>query len=76
MFVDNVRIHVRGGDGGNGVTAFVRQPYEPYGPPSGGDGGDGGSVIVRADPDVATLVDYHHRPHRRATRGRHGEGDR
>jgi GTP-binding protein len=76
MFVDNVRIHVRGGDGGNGVTAFVRQPYEPYGPPSGGDGGDGGSVIVRADPNVATLVDYHHRPHRRAARGRHGEGDR
>jgi len=72
MFVDNVRIHVRGGDGGNGVTAFARQPYEPYGPPSGGDGGDGGSVIVCADPGVATLVDYHHRPHRRAVRGRHG----
>jgi GTP-binding protein len=76
MFVDKVRIHVRGGDGGNGVTAFVRQPYEPYGPPSGGDGGDGGDVVLLADPNVATLVDYHHRPHRRAARGRHGEGDR
>jgi GTP-binding protein len=76
MFVDKVRIHVRGGDGGNGVTAFVRQPYEPYGPPSGGDGGDGGDVVLVADPNVATLVDYHHRPHRRAARGRHGEGDR
>jgi GTP-binding protein len=76
MFVDKVRIHVRGGDGGNGVTAFARQPYEPYGPPSGGDGGDGGDVVLLADPNVATLVDYHHRPHRRAARGRHGEGDR
>jgi GTP-binding protein len=76
MFVDSVRIHVRGGDGGNGVTAFARQPYEPYGPPNGGDGGNGGAVLVRADPGVATLVDYHHRPHRKAGRGRHGEGDR
>jgi GTP-binding protein len=76
MFVDSVRIHVRGGDGGNGVTAFARQPYEPYGPPNGGDGGNGGAVLVRADPGVATLVDYHHRPHRKAARGRHGEGDR
>jgi GTP-binding protein len=76
VFIDKVKIHVRGGDGGNGVTAFVRQPYEPYGPPSGGDGGDGGCVILRADPSVATLIDYHHRPHRKASRGRHGEGDR
>ena len=76
MFVDSVRIHVRGGDGGNGVTAFARQPYEPYGPPNGGDGGNGGAVVLRADHDVATLIDYHHRPHRKAGRGRHGEGDR
>jgi GTP-binding protein len=76
MFVDQVRIEVRGGRGGDGVTAFARQPFEPYGPPSGGDGGTGGSVIAVADPDVATLVDYHHRPHRAADRGRHGEGDR
>jgi GTP-binding protein len=76
MFVDTVTIHVRGGRGGDGVTAFARQPYEPYGPPSGGDGGHGGSVILQADPDVATLVDLHHRPHRSADRGRHGQGDR
>lgn len=76
MFVDNVRIEARGGRGGDGVTAFTRQPYEPYGPPSGGDGGTGGSVVLVADPDVATLLDYHHRPHRAADRGRHGEGDR
>ncbi|CAN5759619.1 GTPase ObgE [soil metagenome] len=76
MFVDSVRIEVRGGRGGDGVTAFSRQPFEPYGPPNGGDGGHGGSVVIVADPTVATLIDYHHRPHRAADRGRHGEGDR
>ena len=75
MFVDEVKIHVKGGKGGSGVTSFERQPYEPRGRPNGGDGGHGGSVIVRATSDVATLLDYHHRPHRAADRGRHGEGD-
>ena len=75
MFVDEVKVNVRAGRGGNGVTAFARQPYEPRGRPEGGDGGHGGSVIVRATLDAATLVDYHHRPHRRAGSGKHGEGD-
>jgi GTPase len=75
MFVDEVRIHVKGGRGGDGVTSFARQPYEPRGRPDGGDGGHGGSVIVRTTPGVATLVDYYHRPHRAAGRGRHGQGD-
>ena len=75
MFVDEVKIHVKGGKGGNGVTAFERQPYEPRGRPNGGDGGNGGSVVLRATRDVATLLDYHHRPHRAAARGRNGEGD-
>ncbi|MDP8970077.1 MAG: GTPase ObgE [Actinomycetota bacterium] len=75
MFVDQVKVHVKGGRGGNGVTAFARQPYEPRGRPSGGDGGDGGSVVVRATADVATLADYHHRPHRAAGNGGHGQGD-
>ena len=75
MFIDEVKIHVKGGRGGNGVTAFSRQPFEPKGPPSGGDGGHGGSVLVRATGHVATLVDFHHRPHRSAGSGRHGEGD-
>ncbi|MBA2317667.1 MAG: GTPase ObgE [Euzebyales bacterium] len=75
MFVDEVRIHVRGGRGGNGVTSFARQPFEPRGRPDGGDGGHGGSIMLRADHDVATLLDYHHRPHRKAPDGRHGEGD-
>ena len=75
MFIDEVKINVKGGKGGSGVTSFERQPYEPRGRPNGGDGGHGGSVILRATRDVATLVDYHHRPHRAAERGRHGEGD-
>lgn len=76
MFIDEVTIHARGGRGGDGVTSFARQPYEPKGPPEGGDGGDGGSVILRASADLASLVDYHHRPHRAADRGRNGSGDR
>lgn len=76
MFIDHVKVHVKGGRGGNGVTAFRRQPYEPKGPPDGGDGGHGGSVVVRADPSYASLIDLHHRPHRHAGRGRHGSGDR
>ena len=75
MFIDEVKVHVKGGAGGSGVTSFERQPYEPRGRPNGGDGGHGGSVIVKASHDVATLVDFHHRPHRTAARGRHGEGD-
>ncbi|HUH07044.1 MAG TPA: GTPase ObgE [Egibacteraceae bacterium] len=75
MFIDEVKVHVKGGRGGNGVTSFARQPYEPKGPPDGGEGGAGGSVILRVDANVATLVDYHHRPHRAAANGRHGEGD-
>ena len=75
MFIDEVKVHVKGGSGGSGVTSFERQPYEPRGRPNGGDGGHGGSVVLRASSDVATLLDYHHRPHRAADRGRHGEGD-
>jgi len=75
MFVDEVRVQVRGGKGGGGVTSFQRQPYEPRGRPNGGDGGHGGDVRVRASAGVATLVDYHHRPHRKADGGANGEGD-
>ncbi len=75
MFVDEVKVSVRGGKGGSGVTSFQRQPYEPKGRPNGGDGGNGGDVVVRASADVATLVEYHHRPHRKAEGGGNGEGD-
>jgi GTP-binding protein len=75
MFVDEVKVFARSGRGGSGVTSFARQPYEPRGRPEGGEGGSGGSVVVRATGDVATLVEYHHRPHRSAEHGRNGEGD-
>lgn len=74
QFVDEVRIHVRGGDGGNGCASFRREKYRPKGGPDGGNGGDGGSVILRVTPGVATLAELARRPHRRAERGRNGQG--
>ena len=75
-FVDEARIKVQAGDGGNGSVAFRREPYKPKGGPEGGDGGDGGSVILRADPSIGTLLDLRDNPHIRAPRGGHGEGAR
>ena len=75
MFVDQVKINARGGKGGDGVTSFRRQPYEPKGPPEGGDGGNGGDVIVQADAQLATLIDFHFRPHRKGDNGVNGSGD-
>lgn len=75
-FVDEARIHVSSGAGGNGAAAFHREPFKPKGGPDGGDGGDGGSVILRADNSVGTLLDVRNHPHIRADRGRHGEGKR
>ncbi|HEX6946244.1 MAG TPA: GTPase ObgE, partial [Acidimicrobiia bacterium] len=75
MFIDRVRVNLRGGDGGAGVAAFVRARGKPKGKPSGGNGGDGGAVILRADPSVATLLRYQRQTHYRAGSGTHGEGD-
>ena len=75
MFTDLVKINVRGGKGGDGVTSFRRQPYEPKGPPEGGDGGDGGDVVLVADEGLSTLIDFHFRPHRKAGNGVNGSGD-
>jgi GTPase len=71
-FVDEAKIHVAAGDGGNGVVAWHREPYKPKGGPDGGNGGDGGSVILRADPSIGTLLDLRDHPHVRAERGGHG----
>ena len=75
MFVDRVRVNLRAGNGGAGVVSFVRAKGKPKGRPIGGNGGPGGSVILRADPSVATLLRYHRNPHHQAESGTHGEGD-
>lgn len=75
-FVDEVKVHVAAGAGGDGAVAWHREPYKPKGGPIGGDGGDGGSVILRADPSVGTLLELRDHPHIKADRGGHGEGKR
>jgi GTP-binding protein len=73
-FVDQVTLHVAAGRGGHGVASVHREKFKPLGGPDGGNGGPGGSVILRVDPDVTTLVDYHHSPKRRAENGGQGAG--
>ncbi|WP_207006457.1 GTPase ObgE [Nocardioides aromaticivorans] len=75
-FVDRVTLSVSAGRGGNGVASVHREKFKPLGGPDGGNGGPGGSVILRVDPDVTTLLDYHHSPRRKAEHGGHGAGDR
>jgi GTPase len=74
LFIDETTIEVTAGRGGDGVTAFHREKYRPRGGPEGGDGGRGGDVVLVADPNVATLVEYHFHPHQRAGKGTHGQG--
>ena len=74
MFVDEIDIYVKGGDGGAGCVSFRREKFVPYGGPDGGDGGDGGSVWLEADPALNTLLDYHYKRHYQAERGQHGKG--
>src|SRR5271167_2020069 len=74
MFVDEAKIAVKAGDGGNGCVAFRREKYVPRGGPSGGDGGVGGSVSLEANPNDNTLLRYRYNREFKADRGRHGEG--
>jgi GTPase len=74
MFVDEAKISVKAGDGGNGCVAFRREKFVPRGGPSGGDGGHGGSVYLEANPNDNTLLRYRYNREFKAARGRHGEG--
>lgn len=75
-FIDRAKVYVRAGDGGHGCVAFRREKYVPFGGPAGGDGGDGGNVIFKVSSDLNTLIDFKYRPHLRAAKGGHGQGDR
>jgi GTP-binding protein len=74
MLIDRAVVRVVGGTGGSGASSFARFKYKPKGGPDGGDGGRGGSVYVRADPNLATLLDYRYRTIWQAERGEHGRG--
>jgi len=74
MFVDEAKIRVKAGDGGNGCVAFRREKFVPRGGPSGGDGGGGGDVIMESSERHNTLVHFRFNPEYKAERGRHGEG--
>jgi GTP-binding protein len=74
MFIDRVVVRVAAGTGGSGQTSFRREKFVPMGGPDGGDGGRGGDVYVRADANLATLLDYTYRDRWTAERGQHGEG--
>ncbi|MCW8964899.1 MAG: Obg family GTPase CgtA [Gammaproteobacteria bacterium] len=73
-FIDEVKIHVSAGKGGNGCVSFRREKYIPFGGPDGGDGGDGGSVYLRADSGLTTLADYRHKRQFKAGNGEQGMG--
>jgi len=74
MFVDYAEIEVWGGKGGNGCISFRREKYLPKGGPDGGDGGKGGDLILKVDPDLSTLLDFHYKRIYKAGNGKHGEG--
>ncbi len=74
MFVDQVKVYVKAGDGGNGIVAFRREIYVPMGGPAGGDGGDGGDIIFEVDEGLNTLMDFRYQKHFKARRGENGMG--
>jgi GTPase len=73
-FIDEVKIHVKSGDGGAGCVSFRREKFIPLGGPDGGDGGKGGDVVCKVSPQLSTLLDLRQHPHQKAGRGRNGMG--
>jgi GTP-binding protein len=73
-FLDEAKVFVKSGDGGNGCVAFRREKYVEFGGPDGGDGGRGGNVVAEAVPSLNTLIDFRYRQHFKAARGGHGMG--
>jgi len=74
-FVDQVRVHLHAGRGGNGCVSVRREKFKPLAGPDGGNGGNGGDIVLLADPQVTTLLDFHRSPHRTAEHGGFGMGD-
>ncbi|MCH1626549.1 GTPase ObgE [Fredinandcohnia quinoae] len=72
MFVDQVKVFVKGGDGGNGMVAYRREKYVPMGGPAGGDGGKGADVVFQVEEGLRTLMDFRYQRHFKAKRGEHG----
>src|SRR5438046_2905427 len=73
MFVDQVEIEVKAGDGGNGAVTFRKETCVPRGGPDGGDGGRGGSVVLQVDPHLSTLLDFRYQRYYKAQRGGDGQ---
>jgi GTP-binding protein len=73
-FLDEAKVYIRSGDGGNGAVAFRREKYIEFGGPSGGNGGRGGDIIVEAVDGLNTLIDYRYQQHFKAQKGAHGMG--
>ncbi len=73
-FLDQVKIYIKAGNGGDGSPSFRREKFIEYGGPDGGDGGNGGSVIFKAERNLNTLIDYRYQQHHKAKRGNNGSG--
>src|SRR3990172_2978971 len=74
VFIDEIKVFVKAGDGGNGCVSFRREKYVPRGGPDGGDGGNGGNIIFKATKNKSTLINFHFNPHIKAEKGSHGKG--